>query len=49
MLVGFVNVLVLQLGPQLLFLGDELVDLSEDVLVLSHPFSLPDYGGFGDD
>jgi hypothetical protein len=27
---------VLQLGPQLLFLGDELVDLSENVLVGGH-------------
>jgi hypothetical protein len=28
--------MVLQLGTQLLLLGDQLVDLSENVLVLSH-------------
>ena len=35
-LFGFVDLMVLQLGTQLLLLGDQLVDLSENVLVLSH-------------
>jgi hypothetical protein len=34
MLLGFVDLAVLQLGAQLLLLGDQLVDLSENVLVL---------------
>ena len=40
--------MTLQLGAQFLFLGDELVDLSEDVFVLRHESSVPDYGGCGD-
>ena len=35
-LLGFVDLMVLQLGAQLLLLGDQLVDLSENVLVLGH-------------
>ena len=41
-LFGLVDLAVLQLGPQLLLLGDQLVDLSENVLVLCHASSLPD-------
>ena len=44
MLLGFVDLVVLQLVAKLLLLGDQLVDLSENVLVLSHGSSLPDYG-----
>jgi hypothetical protein len=33
---------VLQFVAQLLLFGDQLVDLSENVLVLCHPSSLPD-------
>jgi hypothetical protein len=36
--------MVLHLGPELTLLGDELVDLGENVTVLVHPTSLPDYG-----
>ena len=36
MLLGFVDLAVLQLGTQLLLLGDQLVDPSENVLVLGH-------------
>jgi peptidylprolyl isomerase len=45
LLLRLVDLAVLQLGPQLLLLGDQLVDLSENVLVLSHGSSLPDYRG----
>src|SRR5687767_2575065 len=48
MLLGLVDLTVLQLGPQLLLLGDQLVHLVENVLVLRHGFSVPDYGGCGD-
>src|SRR6185312_3285384 len=44
-LLGCVDVAVLQLGPQFLLLRDQLVDVIENVLVLRHWFSLPDYGG----
>jgi hypothetical protein len=36
MLLGFIDLAVLQLGAQLLLLGDKLVYLSENVLVLGH-------------
>ena len=40
--IGFVDLMLLQLAPQLLFLGDQLVHLSENVFVPSHDSSLPD-------
>jgi len=39
---------VLQLVAKLLLLSDQLVDVSENVLVLSHGSSLPDYGESGE-
>ena len=42
-LLGLVDLAVLQLGAQLLLLGDKLVDLIENVLILRHVSSLPDY------
>jgi hypothetical protein len=47
-LLGFIDLTMLQFGPQLLFLGDQLVDLIENVLVLRHGSSLPDYGVCGE-
>jgi hypothetical protein len=44
MFLGFVDLALLHLGPELALLGDELVDLGENVTVLVHPTSLPDYG-----
>jgi hypothetical protein len=44
MFLGFVDLAVLHLGPELALFGDELVDLGENVTVLVHPTSLPDYG-----
>ncbi len=43
-LLGFIDVVVLHLVAKLLLLGDELIDLGENVMVLVHPTSLPDYG-----
>ena len=48
MLLGLVDLVVLQFGTQLLLLGDELIDVSENVLVLGHGTSLPDYGVSGE-
>lgn len=45
MFFGFVDLPVLQFRPQVLFFGDELVYLGEDVLVSGHVSSLPDYRG----
>lgn len=42
-LLGLVDLAVLKLGPQVLLLGDQPVDLVENVLVLGHSTSLPDY------
>ena len=44
MFLGFVDLAVLHLGPELTLLGNELIDLGENVTVLVHPTSLPDYG-----
>ena len=43
-LLGLVDLVVLKLATQFLLLGDQLVHLSENVLVRSHSSSLPDYG-----
>lgn len=43
-LLGLVDLAVLKLGPQVLLLGDQPVDLVENVLVFGHSTSLPDYG-----
>jgi hypothetical protein len=43
-LLGLVDVLVLKLLAQLALLGDQFVDAAQNVVVLVHPFSLPDYG-----
>lgn len=43
MLLGLVDLAVLKLGPQILLLGDQPVDLVENVLVFGHSTSLPDY------
>ncbi len=42
LLFGFVDLLVLQLGPQLLLFGNEPVNFGEDVLIFGHMTSLPD-------
>ena len=39
-----VDFVMLHLGAEFLLLGDELVDLGENVTILVHPTSLPDYG-----
>lgn len=44
MFLGLVDLAVLHLGPELTLLGNELIDLGENVTVLVHPTSLPDYG-----
>src|SRR4051812_48475360 len=42
MLLGFVDLVMLHLGAELSLLGDELVDLGENVTVLVHQPSVPD-------
>ena len=41
MLLGFVDLVVLQLVAELTLLSDELVDLAEDVFVFGHVSSVP--------
>lgn len=43
MFLGSTDLAALQFGPEFLFLGDQSVNFSEDVLVFGHPASLPDY------
>ena len=45
MFFGFVDLVVLKLRPQFLLLGDQFVHLRENVGILVHLASLPDYGG----
>ncbi len=45
-LLGLVDLAVLELRPEFLLLGDQLVDLVENVLVFGHRTSLPDYREF---
>ena len=45
MFLRFVDLVVLQFVAQFLFLGHQLIDLGENVFVLSHGSSLPDYRG----
>lgn len=43
MLFGFVDLVISELGPQLLLFGDQFIDLRENAGVRVHPTSLPDY------
>jgi hypothetical protein len=43
-LLGFIDLAVLQLRSQLLLFGYELIDVIENVSVLVHQPSVPDYG-----